>query len=82
MAVRLQSQLTVRAITPLISGLRVLGHNPAPFLDAAQIDAGLLRDPDARVPAKAVLEIWTRAVETTGDEKLGKQQAKGLASAS
>ncbi len=71
MAARLESQLTVRAISPLLSGLRVLGHDPTPLLAAAQIDSALLKDPDARVPATAVREFWTRALETTGDENLG-----------
>ena len=71
MSARLQPQLAVRAIAPLISGMRVLGHDPAPFLDAAQIDASLLSDPDARIPMKAVLELLARAAEVTGDENLG-----------
>lgn len=49
----------------------MLGHDPTPHLAAAQIDSALLKDPDARVPATAVLEFWTRALETTGDENLG-----------
>src|SRR5262249_23054458 len=71
MVARIQPQLTIRAITPLISGLRVLGHDPAPFLNAAQIGSAQIGDPDARVPMKAVLELWARAVEMTGDENLG-----------
>src|SRR5262245_53081709 len=71
MSTRLQSQLTVRAVTPLISGLRVLGHDPQPLLNAARIDPVLLSDPDARVPAENVFELWKRAVEKTRDECLG-----------
>ena len=63
--------LTVRAVRPLASGLEVLGHDPAPLLAAAGIDAAALRDPDARVPWGAVLSLIARAVEVTGDTNLG-----------
>jgi AraC-like DNA-binding protein len=66
-----EPRLTVRAINPLLSGLRALGHDAAPLLDAAGIDARQLRDPDVRVPMAAVLRLIDRAVAQTGDDNLG-----------
>lgn len=66
-----QPHLTARAIRPLVSGLRALGHDPAPLLHAFEIDDATLDDPDARVPMASVVGLLARAVETTGDPDLG-----------
>src|SRR5262245_51727952 len=67
----LQPRLTVRAINPLLSGLRALGHDPSALLVSAGIDAGQLNDPDVRVPMRAVLRLVDAAVAETGDDNLG-----------
>jgi AraC-like DNA-binding protein len=66
-----EARLTVRAINPLLSGLRAIGHDSGPLLEAAGIDAGQLRDPDVRVPMRAVLRLIDGAVAETGDDNLG-----------
>ena len=66
-----EPRLTVRAINPLLAGLRALGHDPGPLLDAAGIDASQLGDPDVRVPMRAVLRLIDGAVTETGDDNLG-----------
>jgi len=67
----LEPYLTIRAVWPLASGLEVLGHDPAPLLASAGIDAASLRDPDARVPWGTVLSFIADAVDVTGDTNLG-----------
>ena len=67
----LEPRLTVRAVRPLVSGLRELGHDPTPTLAAVGIDATTLNDPDGRVPMSAAIALLARAVEQTGDTNLG-----------
>jgi AraC-like DNA-binding protein len=68
---RLEPRLTVRAIRPLISGLRRLGHDPAGIFQAIGIDDRSLTDPDGRVPVSVATALFTRGVEQTGDANLG-----------
>ena len=63
--------LTARAVQPLTSGLRALGHDPRPLLVSTGLDDGQLDDPDARVPMRAVWSLIARAVDLTGDDNLG-----------
>ena len=63
--------LTVRAVQPLVSGLRALGHDPKPLLALVGLDETMLHDPDSRVPMRAVMAFVARAVESTGDANLG-----------
>jgi AraC-like DNA-binding protein len=66
-----EPRLTIRAIRPLDSGLRALGHDPAPVLAAAGIDARLLDDPDATVPMGAGVAFLTEAARRTDDPDVG-----------
>ena len=66
-----EARLTVRAIRPLVSGFRQLGHEPSAVFRAAGIDEALLQDPDARVPASVAARWFAHAVELTGDTNLG-----------
>jgi hypothetical protein len=68
---KLEPHLTVRAIGPLISGLRQLGHDPAGILKAIGVDDSSLNDPDGRVPVSIATALFTRGVEQTGDANLG-----------
>ena len=63
--------LAVRAVQPLLSGLRSMGHDPRPLLASIGLDEATLHDPDARVPMRAVMSLMARAVETIGDADLG-----------
>lgn len=67
----LEPRLGIRAIRPLVSGLRVLGHDPAPHLHEAGIRLEVLADPDARVPMTAGLRLLAAAGAATGDDNLG-----------
>ena len=67
----LEPRLTVRAIRPLVSGLRELGHDPTTILAAVGIDDTTLNDPDGRVPMSVAIALLARAVEQTGDTNLG-----------
>ncbi|HYR83066.1 MAG TPA: AraC family transcriptional regulator [Terriglobia bacterium] len=68
---QLQPQLTVRAIRPLVSGLRALGHDPSPILSAVQITEALLNDPEARVPMSTGVHLLSVAAEKTADSNIG-----------
>jgi hypothetical protein len=61
----------VRAIRPLVSGLRQLKHDSAPILAAIGVDDATLNDPDAHVPQSVATELIARAVQATGDVNLG-----------
>jgi AraC-like DNA-binding protein len=64
-------QLTVRAIRPLVSGLRAMGHDPAPLLSAAGIDDHALTDPDGQVPMAAAVALMEAAAAHTHDADIG-----------
>src|SRR5262245_8057431 len=66
-----EPRLSIRAIHPLLSGLRARGPDSAPLLPAAGIAASQLGDPDVRVPMRAVLRLIDAAVVQTGDDNLG-----------
>jgi hypothetical protein len=42
-----------------------MGHNPRPLLALAGLDEAALHDPDARVPARAVVSFIAQALEAT-----------------
>jgi hypothetical protein len=75
----LEPRLTVRAITPLVSGLRECGHDAAPILAAVGIDDATLDDPDGRVATSVAMALLARAVEHTGDANLGLHLAERAA---
>jgi len=64
-------RLTIRAIRPLVSGLRECGHDVSQILAAVGIDEAMLEDPDGRVPTTLAMTLIARAVERTGDSNLG-----------
>jgi AraC-like DNA-binding protein len=68
---QLKPRLTVRAIKPLVSGLRESGHDAGPILTAIGLDDGTLADPDGFVPTSLAMALLSRAVEYTGDVNLG-----------
>jgi AraC-like DNA-binding protein len=68
---RVEPALTARAFLPLVSGLRRLGHDPAPLLGAVGIDPAALEDPDARIPMRAGSGLLTHAAAAIGDDCIG-----------
>jgi AraC-like DNA-binding protein len=68
---QLKPRLAVRAIRPLVSGLRECGHDVDPILAAVGIDDAMLDDPDSRVPTSVAMALLARSVEQTGDSNLG-----------
>jgi len=63
--------LTARAFLPLLSGLRQLGHDPAPLLAAVGVAPAMLEEPDRRIPMSAGSGLLARASVTTGDDCIG-----------
>jgi len=63
--------LTSRAVQPMVAGLEALGHPARPLLQAAQIPAKVLHDPDGRIPSPAVAALWDLALNSTRDDCLG-----------
>jgi AraC-like DNA-binding protein len=68
---KVEPTLTVRALLPLMSGLRNLGYDPAPMLRAVGVDTTALANPDERVPMSAGSGLLTRAAAVTGDDCIG-----------
>lgn len=68
---RSDSGLAVRALLPVLEGLRALRIDARPLLRAAGIPDALLGDPEARVPHGAMMAIWDRAATTAADEAIG-----------
>lgn len=68
---RLEPTLSARAIGPLLSGFSALGHSPRALLILAGLQEDDIRDPDARIPMSAAVEMLTAGVEYTGDTDLG-----------
>lgn len=60
----------------MLSGLRGLGHDPAPLIAEAGLAPATLVDPDGRIPTSRVKEFLSAAVERTGDEHLGLHMAQ------
>lgn len=63
--------LTIRAVRPIVSGLRNLGHDPEPILAAADIDPVLLDNPDAQVSMRQGVALFIHGMQRTGDADLG-----------
>ena len=68
---RLEPRLSVRAIRPLVSALKTLGHNAEAIAQKAGLDLELLESCDARVPMCVGVSLLTCAVEETGDSNVG-----------
>lgn len=63
--------LTVRAIRPLVSGLRILGYQPESIFASLGITTAILDEPDAHIPMSVGVGLLTHAVEVTGDQDIG-----------
>ncbi len=66
-----KTQLTVRALRPVLAGLEALGHAPDSLLADIGIDHGALDNPDAVLPVGAMARFWEKAVRSTRDDALG-----------
>jgi AraC-like DNA-binding protein len=64
---RWEPGVAVRALHPVLAGLRALGFDGEATLAAAPASG----DPEARVPHRDMMEFWDRAVAATGDDNLG-----------
>jgi len=67
----LEPRLTARAVRPLLSGFRAMGHDAARLAEAVGLDEGALNDPDARVPMHVAIALLARAAEQAGDPNVG-----------
>lgn len=62
----------------LLGACEQLGVAPDVLLDAADLDASLVADPDARLPAEKVAAVWREAYRRTGDPYLALHAAESL----
>ena len=67
----LEPRLTVRAVRPLISALRAMGHDAARLAEGVGLDDATLNDPDARVPMRVAVDLLSHAAEQAGDANIG-----------
>ena len=65
-----EPHLAARAVRPLLSGLRALGHDPAPLLALVELDESALAEPDSPIPMRTVIALLNHASERTGDPDL------------
>lgn len=68
--------LSIRAVRPVVEGLRALDVDTGALLSFAGISVSLLRNPDVRVPHSAVMKLWQRAIEVSGDPSIGLRVAE------
>ncbi|MGE3843548.1 MAG: AraC family transcriptional regulator ligand-binding domain-containing protein [Vicinamibacterales bacterium] len=68
---KVEPTLTSRALRPLLSGLRRLGHDPEPLLARVGLNQRVLDDPDATIPMSAGVNFLACAQEATGDDCIG-----------
>ena len=61
----------MRALRPVVAGLRALGHDADAIVAAAGLDASALDDLEGRVPHGVAMRLWSCAVAVTGDDDLG-----------
>lgn len=64
-------KLAVRAIWPILDGLRILGHDVSAILHSSGLDRLDLKNPDASIPHAAAMGLWDQGVRITGDADLG-----------
>ena len=60
----------------LWGALMSTGVDPEPLFKQMGVDPTLTADPQARVDEEAVIKLWSRAIELTGDECLGIKAAR------
>lgn len=65
-------------ILPLVSYLERNGFPPAPILAAVGIDRADLVAAGARVPHEQAMQLWSQAVEVTGDHQIGLHVAQAV----
>ncbi len=56
--------------------LKSIGFDPEPLFKQMGVDPELITDPNARVSEEAVIKLWSRAIELTGDECLAIKAGK------
>lgn len=65
------ASLSVRAVKPVVAGLRALGHETDRLLADCGIDRAALERPDDRVGHAAMMGLWQRALEQSADDNIG-----------
>jgi AraC-like DNA-binding protein len=70
--------VSVRSVRPMLMYVTSRGHDGNAFLRGQGVDPILLRDPDSRLPHGAVINLWQRAGELTGDQNLGLHVAEAI----
>ena len=73
-----QTSLLATLILPIARALRLEGVDPMELLEQAGIDPAVVINPDRRVPAQQMQDLWRLAGEATGDEALGLLAAEQL----
>ncbi len=68
---KLEPELSIRALWPLADGLRALGHDPSAILRRAGLTEVDLEDSEARLAHSDAIGFWSEAVSFTGDPDLG-----------
>ena len=71
-------QASLRTLRPLAAGLAARGMDVESLLRDAGVEPALMRDPDARIPASVVHDLWSRAEQVSSDPNFGLRTALGI----
>lgn len=75
---KLEPNIAVRAVQPVIAALEALGHQVDDILAEAKISRATLQNADGRVPHSAMMLFWERARTITSDDHLGIHLAEAV----
>lgn len=70
--------ISVLGLRPVALALVALGYDPAPVFRRVGLDAELLADPDARLPADSALAVFAEATRLTGIATFGLRAAAAI----
>jgi AraC-like DNA-binding protein len=73
-----EAGVSTRVVRPIVAGLLMFGADVEAALAEVKLDAKTLADPDARVPHRAAVTLWTLAVERTGELGFGLRVAEAM----
>jgi AraC-like DNA-binding protein len=65
-------------LEPLLLYLTARGHDRSNFLKTQDVDPGMFRDPEARLPHTVAATLWSAAARLTNDLDLGLHAAEGI----
>jgi len=63
--------VTIRAIQPVVAGLKELGYNTESIFNKVHISSRVLENADDGIPHSVMMTFWQEALSLSGDDQLG-----------